>query len=178
MNLQTATLGGGCFWCLEAIFQRTKGVKKVESGYSGGKTESPTYHEIHESNDGHAEVIQITFDTEVISYEEILNIFWHFHDPTTLNRQGADVGPAYRSVIFYHDEAQKKIAEESMHAMDASATYPNPIVTTIEPFTAFYKAEGYHQNYYEDNKNAPYCQIVISPKVTKFREKFNEYYSM
>lgn len=178
MKSEQATLGGGCFWCLEAIFQRVKGVQRVESGYSGGTSANPSYKEIHQDNDGHAEVIQITFNPEIIQYETILDIFWHFHDPTTLNRQGADVGPAYRSVIFYHNDSQKQAAEGSLHNIDISDTYRDPIVTTIEPYKDFYVAEDYHQNYYDNNSNAPYCQVVINPKVAKFKKEYKDLFNM
>lgn len=173
-NLELATLGNGCFWCTEAIYQDLKGVHKVESGYSGGSTNNPTYQQICTGRTGHAEVIQVTFDPEVISYEDLLYIFWRTHDPTTLNRQGADVGTQYRSVIFYHNDAQKAIAEKSLAETDASDLWPNPIVTEITPFSKFYVAEKYHQNYYRDNPNQGYCRVVIDPKVSKFRKEFGD----
>jgi peptide-methionine (S)-S-oxide reductase len=169
---ELATLGGGCFWCVEAIFQDLKGVSKVESGYSGGNVSHPTYREVCSGLTGHAEVIQVTFDPAVISFKEILEIFFTVHDPTTLNRQGADTGTQYRSVIFYHSPEQKAVAEEVKTSMQA--IWDDPIVTEIAAFSKFYKAEDYHQNYYKDNPNQPYCSIVIAPKVKKFREKYQE----
>lgn len=166
----TATLGGGCFWCVEAIYQDLKGVQKVVSGYAGGSVANPTYKEICTGTTGHAEVIQVIFDPALIRYDEILEIFFTVHDPTTLNRQGNDVGTQYRSVIFYHSEAQKDIAEKVKN--DAAAIWDDPIVTEIAPRTQFYKAEDYHQNYYKDNPYQPYCAYIISPKVKKFREKY------
>lgn len=167
-----ATLGGGCFWCTEAIYSDLKGVSLVLPGYSGGTKETADYKTVCSGTTGHAEVIQITFDPEVIDYETILEIFWNTHDPTTLNRQGNDVGPQYRSVIFYHDEEQRKIAESSIENL-ATAIWDDPITTEIVPFEAFYPAEDYHQEYYQNvgDKN-PYCAIVITPKVQKFRKKF------
>jgi len=156
---EIATFGEGCFWCSEAIFKRIKSVKKVESGYSGGITENPTYEDVCSDSTGHAEVVQVTFDPKIISYEEILEFFWKSHDPTTLNRQGADVGTQYRSVIFYHNEKQRKAAEKSLK--EQQKVFSNKIVTSILPFEKFYKAEGYHQDYYEKNKNAPYCRLII-----------------
>jgi len=164
-----ATLGGGCFWCTEAIYQMLPGVKSVVSGYAGGKTENPTYKQVCEGNTGHAEVIQIEFDPGVISYEKILETFWEAHDPTTLNRQGADTGTQYRSVIFYHSETQKAAAEKSKAA--AQKGFIQPIVTEIRPLTKFYKAEGYHQDFYRNNPNQGYCRAVIQPKVDKFEKK-------
>lgn len=166
----TATLGGGCFWCVEAIYQDLKGVQKVVSGYAGGNVANPTYQEICTGTTGHAEVIQVIFDPALIRYDEILEIFFTVHDPTTLNRQGNDVGSQYRSVIFYHSEAQKESAEKVKK--DAAAIWDDPIVTEIAPLTQFYKAEDYHQNYYKDNPYQPYCAYIISPKVKKFREKY------
>ena len=171
-QLETATLAGGCFWCVEAIYQDLKGVHKVVSGYSGGSVENPTYEQVCTKTTGHAEVVQVTFDPEILSFEEILTIFWLIHDPTTPDRQGNDVGPQYRSVIYYHDEGQKEIAERSKAETDASDLWPNPIVTEIAPLTTFYDAEGYHQNYFKDNPVQPYCQVVIHPKVQKFRQAF------
>ena len=169
---EVATLGGGCFWCTEAVYQELKGVHKVESGYAGGTVDNPTYRQVCTGTTGHAEVVQITFDPAVISYKEILDVFWHVHDPTTLNRQGADVGPQYRSVIFYHSDEQRTIAEQSKQETDASGLWPDPIVTEISPYIQFFKAEGYHQNYYQDNPHQPYCMMVISPKMQKFRKEF------
>ncbi len=169
---ELATLGGGCFWCVEAIYQDLKGVSKVESGYSGGSVSNPTYREICSGLTGHAEVIQVAFDPAVISFKEILEVFFTVHDPTTLNRQGADAGTQYRSAIFYHSPEQKTVAEEVKASMQA--IWDDPIVTEISAFERFYKAEDYHQNYYKDNPNQPYCSIVIAPKVKKFREKYQE----
>lgn len=169
---QVATFGAGCFWCTEAVFLNVKGVEKVESGYSGGKVKNPTYREVCTGLTGHAEVTQITFDPAVVSYESLLEVFWNTHDPTTLNRQGADEGTQYRSVVFYHNEEQKKIAEEYKKQLEASRVFKNPIVTEISPFTEFFKAEDYHQNYYALNPNQGYCQYVIRPKVEKFKKQF------
>lgn len=170
--METATLGGGCFWCVEAIYQDVIGVDKIVSGYVGGAVENPTYQQVCSGTTGHAEVVQIVFDPTVISFEEILFIFWHTHDPTTLNRQGNDVGTQYRSAIFYHDEQQKSIAEESKAETDASDLWPDPIVTEVAPLTIFYEAEAYHQNYFVENPYQPYCIFVINPKVQKFRKSF------
>lgn len=169
---ELATIGGGCFWCTEAVFQRIDGVKSVVSGYSGGPKPNPTYKEICTGETGHAEVIQVAFDPKKVSFSEILEVFWLAHDPTTLNRQGNDVGTQYRSVIFFHDEDQKKAAEASKKA--AQPEFKNPIVTEISPFTAFYKAEDYHQNYFNNNTSKPYCQIVIRPKLDKVVEKLSK----
>ena len=169
---ETVTLGAGCFWCVEAIYREVKGVAKVESGYAGGTTENPTYEQVCSGATGHAEVVQITFDPEIISFDDLLYIFWRNHDPTTLNRQGADVGTQYRSVIFYHTDEQKRVAEKSKQETDDAGLWPDPIVTEITPFTVFYKAESYHQDYYVINPNQPYCRVVIDPKVKKFRRKF------
>ena len=169
---EIATLGGGCFWCVEAIFQDLKGVQKVESGYTGGHVDNPTYREICTGLTGHAEVINVAFDPSAISFKEILEIFFTFHDPTTLNRQGADVGTQYRSAIFYHSPEQKTVAEEVKVAMQE--VWDDPIVTEITAFEKFYKAEEYHQNYFKDNPNQAYCSIVIAPKVRKFRQQYQE----
>ena len=169
---EIATLGGGCFWCVEAIYQDLKGVIKVESGYSGGHVDNPTYREICSGLTGHAEVIQVTFDPTIVSYEDVLNIFFTVHDPTTLNRQGNDSGTQYRSVIYYHSEAQKATAEAVKKA--SQEIWDDPIVTEITEFDKFYKAETYHQNYFKDNPNQPYCSIVIAPKVKKFRAKYQD----
>ena len=166
---ELATLGGGCFWCTEALFQMLPGVKSVTSGYAGGRTENPTYKEICGGDTGHAEVIQIEFDPSLSSYEKIIETFWDAHDPTTLNRQGADVGTQYRSIILYHSAAQKEVAEKSKTA--AQKNFSSPIVTEIVPLTKFYKAEGYHQNYYRANPEQGYCRAVIRPKVDKFEKK-------
>lgn len=172
-KLEIATLGAGCFWCVEAVFQNLRGVEKVESGYSGGKTANPTYEQVCSGKTGHAEVAQITFDPQIISFAELLTVFWHTHDPTTLNRQGADTGTQYRSVIFYHDEEQKRIAEVSKKETDASGLWKDPIVTEIAPFREFFKAENYHQNFYNENPNQPYCTVVIAPKMRKFYKEFS-----
>ncbi len=172
-KVEMTTLGAGCFWCTEAVFLAVKGVAKVESGYSGGKVKNPSYREICTGLTGHAEVTQISFDPSVITFEEILEIFWNTHDPTTLNKQGADEGPQYRSVVFYHSEEQKKIAEEYKRQLEASRVYKNPIVTEISPLINYYPAEDYHQNYYALNANQGYCQYVIRPKVEKFKKQFS-----
>ncbi len=171
-QMEIATLGGGCFWCVEAIFQDLKGVQKVESGYTGGHVANPTYREICTGTTGHAEVIQVTFDPAVISFKEILEIFFTFHDPTTLNRQGADSGTQYRSAIFYHSPTQKTVAEEVKKSMQE--IWDNPIVTEISPLDKYYKAEDYHQNYFKENPNQAYCSIVIAPKVKKLRQQYQE----
>ncbi|MBT1703475.1 peptide-methionine (S)-S-oxide reductase MsrA [Chryseosolibacter indicus] len=173
-NLQTATFGSGCFWCTEAIFLEVSGITKVESGYAGGKVKNPTYKEVCSGLTGHAEVIQVQYDPKVISYEELLEIFWKTHDPTTLNRQGADEGTQYRSVIFYHNDEQKKLAEFYKKKLDDSKIFSAPIVTEISPYTTFYKAEDYHQNYYALNTTAPYCSYVITPKLDKFKKVFKD----
>ena len=173
-RLEKATFGSGCFWCTEAIFERLNGVVKVESGYSGGKVEDPTYEEVCSGTTGHAEVTQITYDPTKISYDELLEVFWKTHDPTTLNRQGNDVGTQYRSVIFYHNEEQKTLAEKYKIELNKSGAWENPIVTEISPFTKFYSAEGYHQDYYENNPNQGYCAFVIAPKVEKFEKVFKD----
>ena len=173
-TMETATLGGGCFWCVEAIYQDVIGVHKVVSGYAGGAVENPTYQQVCSGTTGHAEVVQIVFDPAVISFEEVLFIFWRTHDPTTLNRQGNDVGTQYRSVIFYRDEQQKRIAEQSMAETEASDLWPDPIVTEIAPLTIFYEGEDYHQNYFVENPYQPYCIFVINPKVQKFRKSFRD----
>lgn len=170
-NLTTATFGNGCFWCTEAIFQELKGVESVASGYSGGKVNNPSYREVCDGTTGHAECLQVQFDPTVISYEKLLEVFFTTHDPTTLNRQGADVGTQYRSVIFYHDEAQREVAEKVKREF-APSLWDDPIVTEISPFSKFYKAEDYHQNYFNDNPGQGYCRIVINPKVQKFRKEF------
>jgi peptide-methionine (S)-S-oxide reductase len=173
-SLQTATFGSGCFWCTEAIFERLNGVVKVESGYSGGKVENPTYEEVCTGTTGHAEVTQITYDPSIITFDELLEVFWKTHDPTTLNRQGNDVGTQYRSVIFYHNEEQKELAEKYKAELDKSGVWDNPIVTEISPFTNFYSAEKYHQDYYNNNPNQGYCTFVITPKVEKFEKIFKD----
>lgn len=173
-SLQVATFGSGCFWCTEAVFQQVDGVTKVESGYSGGKVKNPTYREVCTGMTGHAEVIQLTYDPAKVSFEELLEIFWQTHDPTTLNRQGADVGTQYRSAIFYHNAGQKELAEAYKKKLDESGAFDNPIVTEITPFSEFYKAEDYHQNYYNLNGSAPYCSFVIKPKLEKFKKVFSD----
>jgi peptide-methionine (S)-S-oxide reductase len=169
-GLETATLGGGCFWCVEAVFADFQGVHKVESGYAGGKTDNPTYKEVCSGTTGHAEVIQVHFDPKVISYDEILNVFFHAHDPTTLNRQGGDVGTQYRSVIFYDSEAQRKTAEAAMEK--AAKLWSDPIVTEISPLPKYFPAEDYHQDYFALNGSQPYCRMVIAPKLQKIRKEF------
>lgn len=173
-DLQKATLGGGCFWCTEAVYQNLKGVVEVVPGYSGGNIKNPAYREVCTGRTGHAEVVQITYDPEIVNYKEILEVFFMTHDPTTLNRQGNDAGTQYRSAIFYHDEKQKATAEEIIHHFENEKVYENSIVTEITPYETFYKAEDYHKNYFERNKNQPYCQFVIVPKMKKFRKIFNE----
>ncbi|MBM3461980.1 MAG: peptide-methionine (S)-S-oxide reductase MsrA [Armatimonadetes bacterium] len=173
-HLQTATFGAGCFWCVEAIFQSLKGVHSVVSGYAGGTVDNPTYRQVCSGTTGHAEVAQIKFDPKVISYDELLTVFWHTHDPTTPNRQGADTGTQYRSVIFYENEEQKHIAEGSKKKTDASGLWSSPIVTEISPLPRFYVAEDYHQNYYRNNPNEGYCSFVIAPKMAKLRKEFKE----
>ncbi len=171
-GLEKATLGAGCFWCVEAVFQRLKGVTKVESGYTGGNTKNPTYREICTGTTGHAEVAQVTFDPKIISFAELLEVFWRTHDPTTLNRQGNDVGTQYRSAIFYHSEEQRKIAEKSKKDADAAGIWANKIVTEITPLGVYYPAEDSHQNYYNNNRKQGYCVYVIDPKVEKLKKNF------
>nr|WP_255557686.1 peptide-methionine (S)-S-oxide reductase MsrA [Flavobacterium taihuense] len=173
-NFETITLGGGCYWCVEAVYENLKGVKSVVSGFSGGKTINPSYEEVCSGTTGHAEVVQITFDKTVTNLDEIFKVFFTVHDPTTLNRQGADRGTQYRSVIFYNKEEQKQEAKSIIAELKNAKVYDNPIVTTLEPFTTFYKAEDYHQNYYANNKNQPYCQMVIQPKIEKFEKVFKD----
>lgn len=173
-NTDTATFGNGCFWCTEAIFSELKGVLKVTSGYSGGTTKNPTYKEVCTGLTGHAECLQIVYDPTVISYEELLEVFWKTHDPTTLNRQGNDVGTQYRSVIFYHNEQQKALAEKYKKELNEARVFPNPVVTEIVPMKVFYPAENYHQEYYKLNGHEPYCQFVIRPKIEKFRKVFKD----
>ena len=171
----TATFGTGCFWCTEAIFQELDGVLEVVSGYTGGHTQNPTYKEVCGGETGHAEAVEITYNPDKISYDQLLEVFWQVHDPTTLNRQGADVGTQYRSAIFYHNDEQKQLAEKYKAELDKSGAFNNPIVTEISPYTKFYTAENYHQEYYDLNKNNnPYCSIVIKPKLEKFRKVFKE----
>ena len=173
-SLQTATFGAGCFWCTEAVFLDVRGVKEVASGYMGGKTKNPSYEDVCTGMTGHAEVIQLKYDPSMVSFEDLLEIFWNTHDPTTLNRQGADVGTQYRSAVFYHNDEQKKVAEEYKKQLNASGTFKKPIVTEIAAASAFYKAENYHQNYFALNPNAGYCQYVIRPKVEKFKKQFSD----
>ena len=173
-GLQQATLAGGCFWCLEAVYVELRGVSKVVSGYAGGSVRNPSYRQVCSGSTGHAEVVQITFDPNVVSYRELLEIFFTIHDPTTLNRQGADVGTQYRSAIFYHDEEQRRIATEVIAELSAQKLWPNPIVTQVAPLDTFYPAEEYHQNYFADNPMQPYCQVVVAPKVAKFRKHYFE----
>ena len=173
-RMEVATLGGGCFWCLEAVYQELRGVEKVESGYSGGEVPNPTYRQVCSETTGHAEVVQVTFDPDEVSYRDILEIYFTIHDPTTLNRQGADVGTQYRSVIFYHDEDQKRTAEEVISELETEGLWNGPIVTEVAPFDEFYVAEDYHQNYYRNNGFQPYCQVIIAPKVAKFRKEHLE----
>ena len=171
-NLETATLGAGCFWCVEAVFDDLKGVESVESGYSGGHTENPTYQQVCSETTGHAEVVNVNFNPDEISFKEILQVFFSVHDPTTLNRQGNDVGSSYRSAIFYHSDEQRRVAEEVIKEVEAEGVYDNPIVTEVTPFDKFYIAENYHQEYFANNPNQPYCAGVVAPKVAKFRQKF------
>ena len=173
-NLQTATLAGGCFWCLEAVFDELRGVESVESGYAGGGTGNPTYREVCSGTTGHAEVTQIKFDPNILSYRDLLNVFFAVHDPTTLNRQGADLGTQYRSAIFYHNDEQKQIAEATIKDLNGQKIWGRPIVTELTAFDKFYVAEDYHQEYYANNPNQPYCQAVVAPKVAKFRKHFLE----
>ncbi len=174
MQLETATFGAGCFWCVEAVFQQLEGVHKVVSGYTGGTTANPNYRAVCMGMTGHAEVAQIESDPEVISYKELLEVFWQTHDPTTLNRQGNDTGTQYRSAIFYHSEEQQRIAEESKAEMDKSGMWNDPIVTEITQLDVFYPAEDYHQNYFQLNPRQPYCQFVIHPKMKKFTKDFKD----
>ncbi|MBI4310907.1 MAG: peptide-methionine (S)-S-oxide reductase MsrA [Chloroflexi bacterium] len=171
-NLETATLASGCFWCTEAVFQQVQGVKSVMSGYTGGRLPNPSYIQVCSGATGHAEAVQVAYDPSVISYREVLEIFFATHDPTTMDRQGADVGTQYRSAIFYHDDAQKKTAEEVMEDLRRQKIFRNPIVTKLEPAGQFYPSEEYHRDYYQRNSDAPYCQFVIEPKVAKFRKQF------
>src|SRR5882724_2719587 len=172
---EIATLGGGCFWCVEAVFTELQGVEKVASGYAGGVNDNPTYEQVCSGNTGHAEVVQVTFDPEEISFKEILEVFFTAHDPTTLNRQGADMGTQYRSVIFYQDEKQKTEAEEVIKDLTAEGIWDNPIVTEVSPLTKFFKAENYHQDYFKYNGQQPYCRMVVAPKVAKVRKRFADW---
>jgi peptide-methionine (S)-S-oxide reductase len=173
-KLEIATFGTGCFWCTEAIYERMEGVEKVIAGYSGGQVANPSYKQVCTGTTGHAEVAQIYFNPEQISYKELLDVFWQVHDPTTLNRQGNDIGPQYRSVIFYHDEKQRLAAEESKRKIEMSGIYKDPVVTEINPLINFYEAEDYHQDYYRFNPNQPYCRVVITPKIKKFTAKYQD----
>ena len=172
MKTETATLAGGCFWCLEAVYDQLKGVQDVVSGYAGGSRPNPTYEQVCSGTTGHAEVVQVTFDPAVVSFRDLLGIFFAIHDPTTLNRQGGDVGTQYRSAIFYHSPEQKTIADEVIRELSAQKLWADPIVTEVTPLSEFYPAEGYHQEYYERNPNQGYCQAVVGPKVAKFRSKY------
>ncbi len=174
MAEERATFGGGCFWCVEAFYQDLHGVQEVVSGYAGGSVPNPTYRDVCDGTTGHAEVVQIRFDPETVSYRDLLDVFWRTHDPTTLNRQGADVGTQYRSEIFYHDEQQRAEAEQSLAKTDASELWPDPIVTEVSPLSEFYRAEDYHQNYYRSNRAQPYCTFVIDPKMQWFRDAFQD----
>ncbi|RMD64341.1 peptide-methionine (S)-S-oxide reductase [Candidatus Parcubacteria bacterium] len=169
---QVATLGGGCFWCLEAVFDELRGVKQVISGYAGGHVPNPTYQQVCAGTSGHAEVVQITFDPQEIMFREILQVFFAIHDPTTLNRQGADVGTQYRSVILYHDQEQAETAQALIEELEAAQVWENPVVTEVSPFQTFYPAEAYHQDYFKNNRRQPYCQFVIAPKLARFRQGF------
>jgi peptide-methionine (S)-S-oxide reductase len=174
LNLQVATLAGGCFWCLEAVFDELNGVQSVESGYTGGQAPDPTYAQVCDGDTGHAEAVRVTFDPSVLSYRDLLTVFFTVHDPTTLNRQGADIGSQYRSAIFYHDEEQMAAAEEVIHELSTARLWDNPFVTKVTPFEKFYIAEDYHQEYFKKNPFQGYCRVVIAPKVAKFRKQFVE----
>lgn len=173
-KLELATFGAGCFWCVEAIFQRIEGVEKVVSGYSGGHVKNPSYKEVCQGTTGHAEVCQLSFDPDVVSYEELLEVFWQTHDPTTLNRQGNDVGTQYRSAVFYHNDRQKELAKKYKTELDNADIFEDKIVTEIVPYTEMFVAEDYHQNYFNQNGSQPYCSIVIQPKVEKFKKVFKD----
>ena len=172
-TMEKTTLGGGCFWCLEAVFADLKGIEKIESGYSGGQQDNPTYEQVCTGSTGHAEVVQITFDPNLISFQDILAVFFDIHDPTTLNRQGNDIGTQYRSVIFHHSERQRDIANTLTKELEKSQIWEKQIVTEISPLVKFYKAEKYHQNYFKLNASQPYCKIIIEPKIAKFKEKYS-----
>lgn len=167
---EKATLGGGCFWCLDAVYEQVDGVKEIVSGYAGGEVDNPTYRQVCGGATGHSEVVQVTYDADTISYRDILDVFFTIHDPTTLNRQGADVGTQYRSVIFYHDDEQKRIAEEAIRQLEEDGVWDDNIVTEVSPLPTFYPAEEYHQQYFQRNPNQPYCQVVIAPKIVKLRK--------
>jgi|TARA_B110000967_G_C18668737_1_gene451914 peptide-methionine (S)-S-oxide reductase len=174
VNMELATFGGGCFWCTEAIFEQLEGVLMVESGYSGGHVENPSYNSVINGRSGHAEVIHITFDPKVLSFNELLDVFFNTHNPTTLNQQGADRGTQYRSAVFYHNDTQKKATNEMINGLDKSGAFENKIVTEVTEFDAFYVAEDYHQDYYINNKTQGYCQVVINPKLEKFQKMYKE----
>jgi len=173
-NAAVATLAGGCFWCLEAVYDDMQGIQSVVSGYMGGRVDNPTYEQICTGTTGHAEVVQVRYDPDVVSYRDLLEVFFTIHDPTTLNRQGNDVGTQYRSAIFYHDEAQKETAESIIAEMEQANVWDSPIVTEVTPLDTFYAAEDYHQDYYQNNTYQPYCQFVVRPKLQKFRQKFSD----
>lgn len=173
-KLELATFGSGCFWCVEAIFQRVEGVEKVVSGYSGGHVKNPTYKEVCQGTTGHAEVCQLSYDPDIVSFEELLEVFWQTHDPTTLNRQGNDVGTQYRSAVFYHNDQQKALAEKYKEKLDESGAFKDPIVTEIKAYKSMYVAEDYHQNYFNENGSQPYCSFVIQPKIEKFEKVFKD----
>lgn len=173
-NHLLATLGGGCFWCLEAVYQEMKGIREIVSGYAGGVEPNPSYRQVGTGTTGHAEVVQLYYDPQVVSYREILEVFFTIHDPTTLNRQGADIGPQYRSIILYHDQEQKQTADQVIAWFTAQKVWSRPIVTELQPYENFYRAEDYHQNYYRSNPRQPYCTVVIDPKVAKFRAAFTD----
>lgn len=174
IEYEFATLGGGCFWCLEAVFGDIEGIQKVISGYSGGKSVNPSYQEVNSGKSGHAEVVQITFDPARINYRELLEIFFSIHDPTTLNRQGNDVGPQYRSAIFFHNDGQRSIARQVIEDLEKNKLWPDPVVTEVAMYSYFYPAEDYHQNYYQRNQFQPYCQVIIAPKLAKFRKIYKD----
>jgi peptide-methionine (S)-S-oxide reductase len=172
MATDVATLAGGCFWCVDSVFDELKGVSKVVSGYTGGTVDDPTYEQVCTGTTGHAEAVEVTFDPDVVSFEDLLGVFFTVHDPTTLNRQGADIGTQYRSAIFYNSDEQKRIAEEKIAELNSAGLWPSPIVTEVAPLKIFYPAEEYHQRYFEKNPNQPYCRAVVAPKVTKFRKEY------
>jgi peptide-methionine (S)-S-oxide reductase len=173
-DVEVATLAGGCFWCLEAVFEQLKGVERVESGYAGGSVPNPTYRQVCTGTTGHAEVVQVTFDPRALSFADLLEVFFSIHDPTTPDRQGNDVGPQYRSAIFYHTPEQRQIAEQTIAMLTAARAFPDPIVTEIAPLRVFYRAEDYHQEYFRNNGSQPYCRVVVAPKVAKFRAHYRE----
>lgn len=173
-RFEKATLGGGCFWCTEAVYLQMKGIEKVVPGYSGGHIKNPAYREVTTGRTGHAEVVQLTFDPDVVSFKEILEVFFATHDPTTLNRQGNDVGTQYRSAVFYHNEGQKQVAQKVIELLEKEKVYDDPVVTEVTPFSAFYLAEDYHHNYFARNRYQPYCQFVVAPKVDKFKKVFKD----